>query len=646
MSFQFTANVQGDAANKGVTWAVQSPAGCDCGTIDSTGQYFASKTPHVSPGLLITATSVTDPTKSATAVIFVTPAPEDGVGVFPAVAVVPVNGSQQFNATGGLFYSFPVVTWTVSGSGCVATSCGTIDSTGEYTAPAIPPTPSSVRVTATSVADSSVAGFADVTVGNPASNPDNSKLNGHYAFLLRGYDGDGSFELAGSFIADGQGNISSGIADYVFTAGLTKLPGATLTGTYSVSSDNRASITMTSMTSRNTTFLTQTFTLALESFNGGVANRGRMVEVDNEEIWVTGLLARQDPTAFSTAAVTGSYAFGFGGTAVSGFPLTTAGRFTAAGGVITAGLADVYGVGLTESGAGTVIPEPSLSFTGLYDVSSNGRGTAILNGLPYSNFSFYVISADELFFIELESCGGGCSDKSGISGTALRQSGGPYSASSLNGTSVFSLTSVAYITANQHGTVAVGLDSFGGDGTFSETREMNNAGVITTASTVTGTYTVGTDGLGRGLINVPGSSQPRPFYLVSPGKAFVMDLGSYEAGSFEPQTGGPFSNASFLGNYVVGTLPWDYNWDFDPTSGVLAADGAGNLTGTIDGKGGTGISMRGNYSVASNGRTTARIDYGTESISNWVFYPVSPSKAVGIEVTPGTVNSAIRIIEK
>ena len=125
-----------------------------------------------------------------------------------------------------------------------------------------------------------------------------------------------------------------------------------------------------------------------------------------------------------------------------------------------------------------------------------------------------------------------------------------------------------------------------------------------------------------------------------------MDLGSYEAGSFEPQTGGPFSNASLSGNYVVGTLPWDLNFEFDPVSGLLAAVGAGNLTGTTDDKGGTGISICGNYSVASNGRTTMRIGNGSGSTSNWVFYPVSPSKAVGIEVTPGTVNSAIRVIEK
>ncbi len=84
-SFQFTANVQGDAANKGVTWSIASSPGCDCGTVDSTGKYFAPNTTHLAPGLPITATSVSDPTKSATAMVLVTSAPATPI----VVAVSP-----------------------------------------------------------------------------------------------------------------------------------------------------------------------------------------------------------------------------------------------------------------------------------------------------------------------------------------------------------------------------------------------------------------------------------------------------------------------------------------------------------------------------------------------------------------------------
>ena len=46
------------------------------------------------------------------------------------------------------------VTWSVSGANCTGNACGTIDSSGKYTAPAIPPTPSDkVNITATSVAN-------------------------------------------------------------------------------------------------------------------------------------------------------------------------------------------------------------------------------------------------------------------------------------------------------------------------------------------------------------------------------------------------------------------------------------------------------------------------------------------------------------
>ncbi|HEY1401946.1 MAG TPA: hypothetical protein VF953_10180 [Terriglobales bacterium] len=45
------------------------------------------------------------------------------------------------------------VTWSVSGANCTGNACGTIDSTGKYTAPAVAPTPSpTVNITATSVA--------------------------------------------------------------------------------------------------------------------------------------------------------------------------------------------------------------------------------------------------------------------------------------------------------------------------------------------------------------------------------------------------------------------------------------------------------------------------------------------------------------
>jgi hypothetical protein len=85
------------------------------------------------------------------------------VNVSPPSATVPVNGIQQFSATvTGLTNS--VVGWSVTGAGCGGTSCGSISSTGLYTAPPLAPTPNSVTVTATSNQNSSISGSATVNL--------------------------------------------------------------------------------------------------------------------------------------------------------------------------------------------------------------------------------------------------------------------------------------------------------------------------------------------------------------------------------------------------------------------------------------------------------------------------------------------------
>lgn len=638
---QFTAQGQNDP--RGVSWSI---AGCSgvCGTIDSTGKYSAATNPTA---LQVVATSVSDPTKSARAAVYVTPTPV-GIAVSPAVVTVPSGGAQLFNATGTPLPAVSVVTWTVSGSGCAGGACGTIDSNGMYQAPATIPSPPSVVVSATSATDPSISGSAVVTLG---SDSNNAELNGQYAFLVAGYDGDGNVAMAGSFVADGNGNISSGITDQNFSSSGFVATNLTFTGTYSVGSDNRASLTLLA---RGATVFTsgfsETFSFALNSFAAGVAGRGRMIELDNEQQWTTGILAKQDPTAFTTAAVNGGYAFGFAGTGQTGWPLTANGRFTANGGSLTAGQSDVYGLGLTESGGGSVEPALNLPFTGSYEVSANGRGTAVLNFSTqpgFSNFSFYVVSASELLFIETDACvgSGKCTEKAGISGAALQQSGGPFSTSSLEGTTVLNLTGAGVSTANG-GSVAVGLESFDGAGGLVGTRSENNAGVITIGTEFDGNYTVDANGLGRGLITVSGDPEPKPFYLVSPGKGFIIDSNSYEAGEFASQTGGPFANQSISGDYTLGTLPWVFNWAFSPSCAVMTSDGSGGLRGVSDGHDGTDQSFAGTYNVTSNGEATMVITPQIGTSTNWIFYMVSPSKALGIDVDAGSANIAIAIIEK
>jgi 6-phosphogluconolactonase (cycloisomerase 2 family) len=86
------------------------------------------------------------------------------VSVTPSNATVKTGDVQQFTATVTPGRANEPVTWSISGTGCVGASCGTIDETGKYTAPAGAPNPPSITAKATLVADSTRTGSARVEI--------------------------------------------------------------------------------------------------------------------------------------------------------------------------------------------------------------------------------------------------------------------------------------------------------------------------------------------------------------------------------------------------------------------------------------------------------------------------------------------------
>src|SRR5581483_9241344 len=141
-------------SNTAVTWSISGYdcAGTTCGTISTTGLYTAPSTLPVPPFATITATSSADPSRSASATVQVVQ--KVGVTISPTSAQVVEGQTKQFTAavTGT---TDTAVTWTVSGTGCSGSGCGTISSSGLYTAP--DSLPSGVVVTATSDADSTAS---------------------------------------------------------------------------------------------------------------------------------------------------------------------------------------------------------------------------------------------------------------------------------------------------------------------------------------------------------------------------------------------------------------------------------------------------------------------------------------------------------
>jgi arylsulfate sulfotransferase len=157
---QFTATVTNDSSNAGVTWTVSSSSATP-GAVDATGKYTA---PSVTAAITasVIATSKTDTTKSATAMVTVNPAAAAGVTISPQTAFVGAGQVEQFTAT-VTGESATTVTWSVNGTAGGNATVGTIDANGNYTAPPITQD-GTAMITATSTADTTKSASASVGI--------------------------------------------------------------------------------------------------------------------------------------------------------------------------------------------------------------------------------------------------------------------------------------------------------------------------------------------------------------------------------------------------------------------------------------------------------------------------------------------------
>jgi uncharacterized protein (DUF1800 family) len=89
-----------------------------------------------------------------------------GVSVNPPTVSIRSGITQMFTATVAN-NSNQAVTWSVNGVPGGSFSLGFITANGSYTAPPVVPTPNSIQITATSVADTTLSGNSAVTLENP-----------------------------------------------------------------------------------------------------------------------------------------------------------------------------------------------------------------------------------------------------------------------------------------------------------------------------------------------------------------------------------------------------------------------------------------------------------------------------------------------
>ena len=146
---QFTAKVT-NTSDLAVTWSATK------GSISSAG-LFTAPTVKADTIVSVTATSVADPTQSATAVVTVTPAVS--VSISPSAVTMNASKQQVFTATVSNTQQTRV-TWSATQ--------GAISGGGMFTSPNVTVT-TTVRVSATSVEDPTKSATAIVTVMPPIS---------------------------------------------------------------------------------------------------------------------------------------------------------------------------------------------------------------------------------------------------------------------------------------------------------------------------------------------------------------------------------------------------------------------------------------------------------------------------------------------
>ncbi len=310
---------------------------------------------------------------------------------------------------------------------------------------------SSFTVQVMDSASATATASLSITVGSCANN---ANLNGHYAFTVNGWKSSNDAQTTiGSFVADGAGNISSGLGDI---NDQNKGPQSiTLTGTYCVSSNNLVAIDF------NGGGGTAVFEATLDS-----TGNGHIIRYDGTSSELSsGLLRKQTTSAFSTGSINGNYAFGLIGVdADSDNRFGMAGQFNSNGSGTLSG--EVDGDDANGGGVNTTLSASNFS------VASSGRGTATIafagQGNPLS-FVFYVVSASELLIME---------DDSGnvlLTGQALKQSGS-FTNASLKGNSVIELEGLDTSGGSPVSDLQAGIINANGSGAFTATLDENDGG--------------------------------------------------------------------------------------------------------------------------------------------------------------------------
>lgn len=667
------------------------------------------------PGTSTVTVTVTDAgtpakTVSAQEPIIIAPSGTLSLTANLPVGIVGVPYSYTLQATGGTPpYSFAVTAGSLP-AGLTMASDGTISGT--------PTTPGASSFTAT-VTDSAPspanASLPLILLVQYPSTPNDAELTGPYAYLFQGYDdvvaGVLSYQTAtvGSFTADGAGGINMGELDANHQSSNpsgTMVETQNFLGTYTVNTDHRGFITITTLKSDGTTDRTFTYAISLKApvSPATVSTQGSLIEFDNNQLVGTkgsGSLLAQTPASYP-AGLNGSYAFGLSGDTpclisctigIASGPVATVGRFTTNGaGSLTSGTADANIASFNFANKPVTGSYQSADQNGRLDLQMTNTG--ISDGLYPNDFAVYIVNANQAFVMSTDKH----SAYTLLAGTAQLQTSASFSNASLNGAFIgyenaqsnpgllgttlqnvlnYSTATVFRTSGNGAGTCnTTNVDSGGLTSLVDSLSGLSSGTKSNLITALLGSYgATGTSGCtvssnGRGTLNYPaptslvslllqllglpsGAPDPRVFYLVGPDKGYFLETGYAGLGQFEPQTGAPFSLATLNGTYVENSIPASALASIN-SSGYFTADGAGNANYTYDENVGVGtlnvlqlgVSGSTTYSLSNpNGNVTpATAGRYVLADGTTVLYAISPNRFVLVDTNSLSTSPGVSVL--
>jgi hypothetical protein len=464
--------------------------------------------------------------------------------------------------------------------------------------------------------------------GSGQGNFTKSAINGQYTYQIQGYDltnNGAPYRESGYFVADGNGNLTSGSDDFA-EAGGGGVTNTSTTGTYSVNADGTGSLSL------NVSGGTLTFSLTVVNTSGFYMN-----EADSGAIGA-GQAYLQAPSSLS-AVPTGRFIFRLHScTTCSGTDsVGVVGAMTVTPTALT-GFDDVLRNAIFDNNTTNPLP-----ITGsLNTPSAAGRGTGTITDATGTNtFIYYVIDSQHMNFM--------VSDGSSIGlGNAQPQTASAFNDSNLKGNYVFG-TRADDSVGGVNGQNTVGLLTAGGGGSITAGVEDSvQDGNSFTQLGMTGSYSVSSVGRAAVTLNVTGGigTVSQVFWLSNFTGGYILtnSTSKVEDGTMTIQQDTTFSNASLNGQEAFSMDGVQYITGGGLTAltrvGWIIWNGSGSLTwneainNSSSGFNQTG-NLSGTYTVSSNGRTTATVNTVSISNNDIVLYLVTPGQAYMLQNATG-----------